>query len=146
MKENKFIQEESLGYLINVAHRKLHKKLIDAFNSTGYGVTPVQWEILVSLHTDGEQYQSQMALSLKKDRASIKRLVDHLLNKGLINRTASDNDERTNVISLTDEGITVVENLNAIATQILDEVKSCFTEAEIVLLKRLLNLLIENLK
>ena len=69
MGKNKFIQEESLGYLLDVAHRKLHRKLIDTFNGSGYNVTPDQWEILVSLHNDGEQYQSQIALSQKKDRA-----------------------------------------------------------------------------
>jgi DNA-binding MarR family transcriptional regulator len=146
MEELKFIQEESLGYLMDVGHRKLHKKLIDAFNNSGYNVTPVQWEILVSLHTDGEQYQSQIALSQKKDRASIKRLVDQLLNKGFINRTASDNDERTNILSLTEEGKTVVKKLNSLATQILQEVVKGYSEAEVILLKRLLNHLIDNLK
>lgn len=95
---------------------------------------------------DGEKYQSQLAECQRKDKTGIKRLVDQLYNKGLITRSASETDERTTIKTLTDEGRDMDRNLNSLAMHILAEAVIGFTDAEVILLKILLNNLIDNLK
>lgn len=144
MTDQKYNLNDSLGYLTGVAHWKLHKKLISKFNMSGIDVTPDQWLILISLLNDGEMYQSQLAICHQKDRSGIKRLVDHLANKGLVNRLSSGTDTRTNIIKLTDKGNELVQVLNGLARESLAEALQGFSESEIILLKRLLNDLIKN--
>jgi len=144
MKYEKYILNDSLGYLTGVAHWKLHKKLISRFNMSGYDVTPDQWLVLISLLNDGEMYQSQLAICHQKDRAGIKRLVDHLVNKGLVHRSSFGADTRKNIINLTDKGNEIVQILNGLAKESLGEALRGFSESEIMLLKRLLNDLIKN--
>jgi MarR family transcriptional regulator, organic hydroperoxide resistance regulator len=145
MDSGKYILRESLGYLTGVSHWKLHKRLVAKFNKSGINVTPEQWTILISLLNEGDLYQSQLALSHKKDRAGIKRLVDQLVIKGFVSRSSSGSDARTNLIKLTGEGKKTVHVLNSLAKESLAEVLAGFTESEITLLKRLLTNLIDNI-
>lgn len=137
---------DSLGYLTGTIHWKFHKRLVARFNDSGLNVTPDQWGILVTIFNDGEMYQSQLAECQKKDRAGIKRLVDHLHNKGLVTREPSAHDTRANIVKLTDEGKRVVEVLNDIAKISIKEGLKGFSESEITILKMLLNKLLDNLE
>lgn len=141
----KYILSDSLGHLLRVAHWKLHQKLIGKFEKTGINITPDQWNVLVSLANEGDAYQSQLATWLHRDRAGIKRLVDHLVTKGLVTRKTSDTDTRTNIISLTEQGKGAVLVLNGLARETLVEAQAGFDEQNLLLLKQLLRDLIGHL-
>lgn len=145
MDNEKYILRDSLGYLIGVSHWKLYKKMASKFSKADYDVTPDQWRVLVSLLNDGEMYQSQLALHHKKDRAGIKRLVDHLERKGLVGRMPSDDDTRMNIIKLTKEGNETVHHLNLLAKESIAESFNDFSESEVIMLKRLLTKLIDHI-
>ncbi|MEZ5070700.1 MAG: MarR family transcriptional regulator [Bacteroidales bacterium] len=145
MHHEKQLLNESLGYLTGVSHYKLRQKMAAKFLESGLDVTPDQWKVMMSLANKGQMYQSQLADCHKKDRAGIKRLVDHLDAKGLVSRTPSETDSRTILVSLTDKGHKTVLALNAMAKESMTEALAGFTESEVVLLKRLLTQLIENL-
>lgn len=145
MNHNKQLLNESLGYLTGVSHWKLRQKMTVKFQESGMDVTPDQWKVMISLVHKEEMYQSQLANCHKKDRAGIKRLVDHLENKGLVKRNPSEKDSRTIIVTLTEKGQETVLALNTLAKQSMEEALEGFTESEVVLLKRLLTQLIENL-
>jgi DNA-binding MarR family transcriptional regulator len=145
MNHNKQLLNESLGYLTGVSHWKLRQKMTVKFQESGMDVTPDQWKVMISLVHKEEMYQSQLANCHKKDRAGIKRLVDHLENKGLVKRNPSEKDSRTIIVTLTEKGQETVLALNGLAKQSMEEALEGFTESEVVLLKRLLTQLIENL-
>jgi DNA-binding MarR family transcriptional regulator len=145
MNHNKQLLNESLGYLTGVSHWKLRQKMTVKFQESGMDVTPDQWKVMISLVHKEEMYQSQLANCHKKDRAGIKRLVDHLENKGLVKRNPSEKDSRTIIVTLTEKGQETVLALNGLVKQSMEEALEGFTESEVVLLKRLLTQLIENL-
>lgn len=146
MEQEKYMFNDSIGYLTGTIHWKLHKRLIARFNESGLNVTPKQWGTLVTIFNGGEMYQSQLAECQKKDRAGIKRLVDHLENKGLVTREPSAHDTRANIVKLTDEGSTVVEKLNDIAKTSIKDALTGFSDTEETILKVLLNKLLDNLE
>lgn len=143
---DKYKFNDSVGYLTTTVSRKLQQRLLASFTSTGLNVTPDQWRVLVVIFNEGEMYQSQLAASQKKDRAGVKRLVDHLESKGLVLRKPSGNDARTNIVALTEEGLRVVQILNNESYKTLGEALSCFDESEVVVLRSYLNKLLENIK
>lgn len=145
MHHDKQLLNESLGYLTGVSHWKLRQKMAVKFQESGMDVTPDQWKVMISLVHKEEMYQSQLANCHKKDRAGIKRLVDHLENKGLVQRNPSLKDSRTIIVTLTEKGQETVLALNTLVKESMEEALAGFTESEVVLLKRLLIQLIENL-
>lgn len=144
--QDKYKFNDSIGYLTTTISRKLQQKLLASFNATGLDVTPDQWRILVLIYNEGEMYQSQLAASQKKDRAGVKRLVDHLERKNLVVRKPSGDDARTNIVALTEEGLHVVKTLNNESYKTLGEALNCFDESEVVVLRMFLNKLLDNIK
>lgn len=144
--QDKYIFNDSIGYLTTTISRKLQQKLLAGFNDTGLNVTPDQWRVLVTIFNEGEMYQSQLAESQKKDRAGIKRLVDHLESKELVIRRPSGGDARTNIVSLTEEGVRVVKILNDQSYKTLGKALDCFDKSEVVVLRMFLNKLLDNVK
>lgn len=144
--QDKYNFNNSIGYLTTTISRKLQQRLLASFNATGLNVTPDQWRVLVCIFNEGEMYQSQLAESQKKDRAGIKRLVDHLEKKGLATRKPSADDARTNIVALTEEGVEVVKTLNNASYETLGQALDCFDESEVVVLRMFLNKLLENIK
>lgn len=145
MNNQKYKLEESIGHLVAVTHRRMHKRLSSNFAQTAHDITPDQWSILISLLNRGELYQSQLATHHNKDRSGIKRIVDGLVSKGMVAKRSSDDDTRTNIVSLTERGSEIVEQLIPITLRSLDEALVGFSDTDETTLKRLLNKIIRNL-
>lgn len=145
MEDKEYKLEESVGHLVAVTHRRMHKRLSSNFAKTDYAITPDQWSVLISLLNRGELYQSQLATHHNKDRSGIKRIVDGLVLKGMVAKRSSEGDTRTNIVSLTDKGSEIVEQLTPVTLGSLDEALVGFSDTEEELLKRLLNRIISNL-
>ncbi len=135
--------KESMGHLLAVSHWKLHQMLIKRFRESGLDVTPDQWKVMVILLNRGPIYQSQIALSIIKDRAGVKRLIDQLEKKAMVVRRASERDARTHWVELTPRGKEVVEKLNRLAKENLAEAFGSYDPSEIETTKKVLNSFIE---
>jgi len=140
----KYVFTESVGYLTTTISRILQQRLQARFKNTGFNTTPEQWRLLVLISNEGEMNQSQLAELQHKDRAAIKRLIDHLETKKLVNRK-SGKDSRSYTISLTPKGRQVVEVYNHASKETVEEALSCFTEDEAKNLNQLLNKLLNNI-
>ena len=140
----KYIFKDSVGYLTTTISRILQQKLQAKFKNTGLNATPEQWRLLVVLSNEGAMNQSQLAELQHKDRAAIKRLIDHLEAKNLVIRK-SGKDSRSNLISLTEKGKEVVEVFTKASKETVKEAQSCLTPEEAQQLNTLLNKLLENI-
>ncbi|MCK0132608.1 MarR family transcriptional regulator [Flavobacteriaceae bacterium F08102] len=141
----KYVFTDSVGYLTTTISRILQQKLQARFNNTGLNTTPEQWRLLVVIANEGEMNQSQLAELQHKDRAAIKRLIDHLEKKNLVTRK-SGIDARSYTISLTQKGREVVRVFTKASKETVKEALSCFTEAEAKTLNQLLNKLLQNIE
>ncbi|WP_458626807.1 MarR family winged helix-turn-helix transcriptional regulator [Winogradskyella sp. PC D3.3] len=140
----KFVFTDSVGYLTTTISRILQQKLQARFKNTGLNTTPEQWRLLVLISNEGEMNQSRLAELQHKDRAAIKRLIDHLEVKKLVIRK-SGQDSRSYIITLTQEGKKVVQVFNKASKETVKEALSCFTETEAKKLNLLLNKLLNNI-
>ena len=141
----KYVFTDSVGYLTTTISRILQQKLQARFKDTGANTTPEQWRLLVVISNEGEMNQSQLAELQHKDRAAIKRLIDHLEKKNLVTRK-SGKDSRSHTIALTQEGKKMVQVFTKASKETVNEALSCFTEEEAKNLNQLLNKLLNNIK
>jgi len=143
--KKKLLQEDTILFLVSTAHWNLHGKLKKKFKKEGFNVTPDQWYILLNLMNEGPRYQSQLAVSQNKDRAAIKRLIDHLLRKQLVVKKNVEKDNRKKMISLSVEGLQIINQMNPLATETFKESNKSLTEVERSALKRLIIKVIKNI-
>ena len=141
----KYVFTDSVGYLTTTISRILQQKLQARFKNAGSSTTPEQWRLLVVISNEGEMNQSQIAELQHKDRAAIKRLIDHLEKNKLVTRK-SGKDSRSHIIALTQEGRKIVQIFTEASKETVKEALSCFTEEEAKNLNQLLNKLLNNIK
>ena len=68
-------------------------------------MTPVQFAALSALADRPGMAQAGLAQLIGYDRATIGGVIDRLESKGLVKRTADTKDRRSNILSLTENGL-----------------------------------------
>lgn len=79
-----------------------------------------------------------VAATLAIDPSTSSRLVDQRVTEGLLSRSPDPDDRRRLVLALTPAGRTLLDELAASRTAMLEEVTADWTSADIVMLERLL--------
>ena len=130
--------DDNLLFLLSSAHWNMHKLLRKRFKEKKIPITPDQWLILYDLNVKGSMFQHKLAESQYKDKSAIKRLIDHLETRNLVNRSKSKSDKRKKLIQLTGEGASLIKDWNRIAKKTFE--RSCYdlSEVEFNALKRLI--------
>ena len=92
-----------------------------------FGMTPAQTHVLLHLRQNGGQMpQRELLDSLKVKPSTVNGILDRMEEKGLIRRTADENDQRQKQVTATEKG----RELNSL-------VQAAFQEAEAVMVKGL---------
>ena len=77
-----------------------------------HNLTSIEFNLLRACMDIGECTATQLAVLLPVDASRISRIVNGLVNKGLLQRQRQTYDRRVVMLRLTDEGYTLTENLN----------------------------------
>ena len=106
VKFSKARPEESLGYMFWVTSNLWQRKMVKALKPTG--LTLVQLVLLAGvawLEKEGEEItQVRLARQAKTDVMMTSQVLRKLESKGLVSKTPSESDTRSNVIMLTEKG------------------------------------------
>ena len=92
------------GFLLERTFRITKLSFIKAFNKIGADITPDQWVLLDKLDEQGDLSQREISELSFKNAATISRIIDKLVKKGLVSRTSEEDDRRKTTIGLTEEG------------------------------------------
>jgi len=79
--------------------------------AAGYDLTPVQYAALAALQQNPGIDQATLAGLIAYDRTTITGVIDRLVQKRLLVRTASARDRRANVLEMTDYGHATLEGV-----------------------------------
>lgn len=134
----------SIGTLIGRAFRVLKYDVQKEFSKLGYRLTLEQWVLLVILKNINGITQHDISKIIGKDKTTITRLIDGLVNKEYILRIQDEHDRRNNQIFLTDIGKKAENILTPIAIKTNNKALKGFSEKEVELFISLLNKLILN--
>jgi len=108
-------------------------------------LTSEQWAVLARLREEDGLTQNELAKRILKDQANTTRILDKVEKKGLVKRVDALNDRRTYLIYLTEEGRHAVEVCNPLVQQVKEKITEVLTEDEITALRRMLDIISQNL-
>ncbi len=107
-----------------------------------------QSQVSALIHLDRVEDLSQIGLAsrLGMRKAATGTLLDNLEGKGLVERTRGREDRRLQLVSITDEGRSVVETVDHMAEPLGQEQSKCVSRDERVLLVSILQRIRQNLR
>jgi DNA-binding MarR family transcriptional regulator len=119
--------EEQVGFLL----RRVTQRHVSIFSEQmAEDVTPMRWAVLAKLHETGPSSQNRLGRSTAMDAATIKGVVDRLMERGLIETQPDPLDARRRVIGLTEAGRQLVERSIANALEITRKTLEPLTQSE----------------
>jgi MarR family transcriptional repressor of emrRAB len=130
--------------------KHLHKRIHDDANAVlrPWGINHPEYNILMMMYgTEGYTLNpSQLADAAGEKSANITRLTNELCDKGLIERTASDEDRRKITLTLTTEGVAMIESFLPDICALLERQTAGLLSRDMVQLERLLKKFLDRLE
>jgi len=95
----KLRHREFIGYQVYTAQKALARSL--DITLAPFGITSGQWNALNHLDEHGAMTQKDLAELLRKEPATVARLLDRLVKRGLVQRKPHPKDRRANIVENT---------------------------------------------
>lgn len=132
---------DSIGYLVRRAGNLMTTRVEEVFAHNE--ITFAQWLVLMKLRDGLANTAAEIARDMCHDSGALTRVIDHLAQRGLVERQRSLTDRRTVELKLTDAGLKTVNGLVPTVVELLNMALADFTHDEATMLTRLLNKLID---
>jgi MarR family transcriptional regulator, lower aerobic nicotinate degradation pathway regulator len=108
------------------------------------GARGYHFRVLAALAEFGPASQASLGRHAEMDRSDITATVGELAGAGLVRRVTDTDDRRRNIITITDEGLTRLRELDGILTAVQDEVLAALSAGERSVLTGLLKRLLDH--
>lgn len=129
--------QSHLGYWMRLVSNHVSHAFAKRLESSG--VTVAEWVVLREMYGGNDTTSpSKVAELTGLTRSAVSKLIERLLNKGLVTRAESPDDRRFLDVRLTPRALVLVPQLAALADQNDDEVFCVLTELERKQLQELL--------
>jgi MarR family transcriptional regulator, lower aerobic nicotinate degradation pathway regulator len=117
--------DEQIGFLLRRANQR-HLAIFAAgmgasTNGDERDLTPMQWAVLAKLDEEGATSQNRLGRLAAMDGATVKGVVDRLIERGLIEARADPDDRRRRIAALSPAGTRMVKCACAAASAITEE-------------------------
>jgi MarR family transcriptional regulator, transcriptional regulator for hemolysin len=111
-----------------------------------FGLTEATWLPLIYLaRAPAPVRQKDLAASLVLDGSSVVRLLDALEAAGLIERREESTDRRTKIITVTNRGLSIIDQVEAVSRDVRNATLVGLSQDEIEIATRVLDLVCRNL-
>ena len=127
----------SLGFEIAKVHKALKAQFQELL--TPYGLTVQQFEVMRTLKTDSGITAAQLVERIISDSSTMMSILKRLESKALIIRRPDENDRRTKLIYLTEEGQELMENLTVLVDRHNRRLYDCCSVKELQIFKHVLS-------
>ncbi len=125
--ESQYELDKQIGYLLRLASQR-HSVIFQ--NNTIDNITPTQFSALVRISDNGECSQNHLGRLSGMDVATIKGVVDRLMQKNFLKSRADPEDKRRLLVSLTHSGTTLVNDMKKAGKKITSETLQPLTVQE----------------
>jgi MarR family transcriptional regulator for hemolysin len=132
-----------VGYWVHVAAHRFER----AMNAelAGEAITYRQCQVLAWLALEGDSSQVKLARCMNVEPPTLVRVLDCMERDGLIERTASESDRRSNIIRPTPKAVPMWKRILACAERVNQRSNRGLSEQEVQELRRLLQIVHDNL-
>ena len=135
-----YAMRNSVGYLMRMCTNRLLPQMETLF--ADQELTFSQWTTLVALHDGRITTASDLARNICHDAGSLTRLIDQMVERGLVTRGRDDADRRVVRLALTPRGRKLVESLAPRVMEFWNGLLTGFSHAEVDTLIALLTRLV----
>jgi MarR family transcriptional regulator, transcriptional regulator for hemolysin len=136
--------DQSIGHQFGQTYRKLNYSLSLRFKP--FDVTPEQWVVLCKLAGNDGITQKELSILVEKDQPTLTRILDCLDKKQLIRREANVHDRRSFLVTITETGRKLQQELIHIEQQVLAETMKGVSDEQLNQLRGLLAKMTVNLE
>ena len=130
--------------LIRRVHQISVALFTDTMRNAAINLTPVQFSALKVLRDQPRVDQATVASLIGYDRATLGKVIDRLVDRGLVHRTVSERDRRARELLLTSSGEEVLNEamplVQSMQSQLLSELAPSDAESFKATLKQLTQL------
>jgi DNA-binding MarR family transcriptional regulator len=123
-------------WLLSRAHARAQTILYDAFAAAG--VRGYHYRLLAALEEHGPASQADLGRATGIDRSDVVAMLDDLAGWGLARRDSDPADRRRNVVSITEQGLARLGELDGVLAKVQAAVVEPLSERERTALIRLL--------
>ncbi len=120
--------EQQVGFLLRRAHQRSAGIFQNLFASSG--LTPLQFTSLVKIRDQGRASQNLLGRLTYADPATIMGVINRLVQRGLIRKSADPDDKRKSILILTSKGLNLIESLETAAREVSRETLAPLTPNE----------------
>ena len=135
-----YAMKNSVGYLMRMCTNLVLPQMEALFQDQE--LTFSQWTTLVALHDGRISTPGDLSQNICHDAGSLTRLIDQMVERGLVARGRSETDRRVVTLSLTPRGRALVESLAPKVMHFWNGLLSGFSHAEVDTLIGLLTRLV----
>ncbi|WP_042273356.1 MarR family winged helix-turn-helix transcriptional regulator [[Clostridium] dakarense] len=132
-----------IGFIFNNSSRKFNQFAMSFFKP--YGLTPEQAGIIRRLGEQEGISQKELSIRMKKDQTNITRLLNQLEKKGLVIRGTNNEDKRSFLAYLTEDGKEMNKKIMLVESEIMKIVFKDISEEKITLWKKVIDEIAENI-
>lgn len=131
-----YSMKNSVGYLVRRTSNLMLPQLEELF--ADQSLTFSQWTVLMALREWGHSTSAELARDICHDAGSLTRILDELEQRDLIARVRSETDRRVVSLSMTPQGLALLEILLPRVVAHWNELLGGFTHMEIKQLIKLM--------
>ncbi|MBW7860795.1 MAG: MarR family transcriptional regulator [Rhodocyclaceae bacterium] len=99
------------GYQLRLAQVAIFRDFSESLGE--FDVTPGLFGVLVIIEANPGLKQSELARATHLDRSTVVSVIDNLERRNLVVRRPAQNDRRSNALTLTERGSTLLQTLKA---------------------------------
>ncbi len=129
--EKPFDLDSAIGFVVGRTCHFMRKAFRQTFNEAGHTVTPEEWVLLNRLWARDGQRHAELTESTVRDRTTVTRLLDGMVDKGLVRRETDPDDRRGVLIWLTPAGAALKDQLIPVAQGLLARATEGISQREL---------------
>ncbi|MCD4664128.1 MAG: MarR family transcriptional regulator [Bacteroidales bacterium] len=135
-------REKSIGAQMAIVLQLMKRKNHQAIADAGYKITMEQLAVLEILNFYGDMNMTELSHAVWKQNANITRIVDKLEKRKLVVRKAVEGDRRAYLLSITNNGKQLFNDVIPIILKNYKDMTSCITkEEEATTIKTMINII-----
>ncbi|MGD8330405.1 MAG: MarR family transcriptional regulator, partial [Acidobacteriota bacterium] len=114
-----FDLDSTIAFVVGRTCHFMRKAFQKTFGEAGHSVTPEEWVLLNRLWAQDGQRHAELTASTVRDRTTVTRLLDSMVDKGLVRRETDPEDRRGVLTFLTPAGAALKDELIPVAQGLL---------------------------
>lgn len=118
---------DSLFHLVIMLKRKMHEKV----EKLDLGITPMHVRVIKIIHRKSPCTANDISQFLSRDKAQVTRLLSSLIDLGLIEKKPNPEDKRSQLLSITESGAEILNQIEDIDADIFQQMCGDISEEDL---------------